>query len=388
MGGYRILSLDGGVGRQLPQVLWGIAQGIEAVEGQRFLDHVDLFAGVSAGGINALFLAKYDDPTRALQEITSFWSKIEFDVLKGLGAQSLASLDAAAAVSHMLTATMGLGGTLTGQRPLHLNHQLRDVLIHHFGRHTTLRDLKQNVVIVSFALDAVVDPHLGLAGVNALPVRTWKPKIFNNLDRDGESDLDELVVDVALRSCACPIELPVYQGLAGLGPGYVDGGVVANNPAMIALTAILGQWHQQGPADEPHGRAFALSDMLLLSIGSPRNLIANTQNLVPQFTNGAADWGYSQWLFDFNHPLALVDLMLQGSTLAIAYQCKQLLGRHFFRLHTPATPHQLPPTHAATSNPIYTPLLQAAGRWLYASGWLEPRTTEQPLSGEPGERTP
>ena len=62
--------------------------------------------------------------------------------------------------------------------------------------------------------------------------RHWKPKFFHNLERGGSKDGGELVVDVALRTSAAPTYFPSYQG-------YVDGGVVANNPTMAALAQAL-----------------------------------------------------------------------------------------------------------------------------------------------------
>ena len=82
----------------------------------------------------------------------------------------------------------------------------------------TLAELEKQVLISSFDLDN--------SPVKPGSMRTWKPKFFQNFVGPG-SDGQEKVIDVALRTSAAPTYFPIYQG-------YIDGGVVANNPSMCA----------------------------------------------------------------------------------------------------------------------------------------------------------
>lgn len=72
--------------------------------------------------------------------------------------------------------------------------------------------------------------------------RTWKPKIFHNFKGD-DSDGDALIANVALYTSSAPTYLPSADG-------YIDGGVFANNPSVVALAqAISGKinlmkWHR------------------------------------------------------------------------------------------------------------------------------------------------
>jgi hypothetical protein len=105
-----------------------------------------------------------------------------------------------------------------------------------------------------------------------------------------------------LYTSAAPTFFPVYQG-------YIDGGVVSNNPSLCALAQAL----------EPHTGKQKLRDIRLLSAGTgfnPKYLTADND-----------DWGLVQWA---PH---LVSLMLEGSVGLADYQCRQLLGTRYLRVN-------------------------------------------------------
>lgn len=326
---YRILSMDGGNALNVAILLNMINTSLgSGGDPQPFINNVDLFAGTSSGAVNALFLAFHDDPTSALAGITDFWKNVYGDVVS---AESL---------SRVLLSVAGVEALGTSSK-------LRDYLIGYFGAQTTLGDLKHNVLVVSFQLD------------NQAPKdRRWKPKIYHNFGGHDEPDRAELVVDVALRTTALPILLPIYQGLAGTGPGFVDGGVVANNPAMCALAEVLHQL-QRGLQERT-----SFSETLLLSLGTGRNVIGSETYVDPPMQNGVADWGYRQWLLDIARPLLLLDIFLEGGMDAVDYQCRHLLRERFHRLN-PLQKNMLIPNDEETQKQV-----QAAVGWINASGWL------------------
>src|ERR1700677_3211959 len=77
----KILSMDGGNGINTAFLL----QRLEtASPHQNYLNQADIFAGTSAGGINALFFAAAEKPADALSHIQQFWSEVNHSLLDGL----------------------------------------------------------------------------------------------------------------------------------------------------------------------------------------------------------------------------------------------------------------------------------------------------------------
>jgi patatin-like phospholipase/acyl hydrolase len=234
-----------------------------------FLEEVDLIAGTSTGGILALGLASGMTPTEARELYErlgehvfrdSFWDNLK-DFGQARGAQ-------------------------------YSNRYIKDELRLQFGS-LKLSELKKRVIISSFDLD---NEATGFG-----KVRSWKPKYFHNFPGE-DSDGHETVVDIALRTSAAPTFFPVYQG-------YVDGGVISNNPSMCALAQSL----------QPETGKQKLRDIRLLSVGTgynPKFVIAEEE-----------DWGFVQWA---PH---VISLMMEGSMGLADYQCKQLLQNHYLRIN-------------------------------------------------------
>jgi patatin-like phospholipase/acyl hydrolase len=164
----------------------------------------------------------------------------------------------------------------------------------------TLAELPKKVLIATFDLDN---------GHPQPAERSWKPKFFHNFPGD-DSDGDQKVADVAVRTSAAPTYFPIFQG-------YIDGGVVANNPAMCAVAQAL----------HPPTGGQTLEQVVVLSFGTGRN---------PQFLKVEdPDWGLVQWA---RH---LVPLMLDGAAGTVDYQCNQLFGPRYRRVN-PSLPEAIP----------------------------------------------
>lgn len=261
-----ILSLDGG----------GVRGVVEAVflarlmkEYPKFLRDTDLLVGVSTGAIQALGLAAGKEPLE-LKELyvegakyifQDHWSDDARDLWRILGAD-------------------------------YNNRNLRKLLELQFGE-KRLSDLNKTVAIVSFLLDN---------GLKEPTKRAWKPKIFHNAEKNPDADLDASVVEVALRSAAAPVYFPT----AGK---YIDGGVVANNPAMIGLAQAL---DRRGPVNE-------LAHIKIFSLGTGK---------IPRFIPGEdLDWGAMEWA---PH---ILDVLLEGGIDLVHFQCQQILRERYFRLN-------------------------------------------------------
>lgn len=265
---YFILSLDGGGIRGVltARLLERLA------ERSPFLDDVDLVAGTSTGGILALGLARGLAPKELVALYVKKGDKIFSD--RDIRDKLLGPADELLRADYDNKKKTGLYKAL--------EETLGD---------RKLEDLGKKVLIPTFDLDNQATPP---------ETRTWKPKFLHNFDTPG-NDGKVLARDAALRTSAAPTYFPSYQG-------FVDGGVVANNPSACALAKAIkaGQ---------------ALADIRLLSIGTGSS---------PHVIRGdRLDWGKTKWA------LKIIELMFEGVPGVADYQCQQLLGDRYRRLNVP-----------------------------------------------------
>jgi len=376
-----ILSMDGGNGLNTAEML----TQLENVDHAGFLDKTDIFTGTSAGGINSLFFAAAESPTSALADLKEFWNDVNRSILEGVQSEAVQQRlrlrgqhapppDSAPSMDleNVLRAAFGFSMAATGWRSLFLNDVLKAFLGRHFGD-MRLRDLPSYVVIVTFQLDKK-------AASQSSEERSWGAKLYTNLDygvhvqhglvaATQNPDMNERVVDVAMRTSAAPLELPIYQSLKGVAgaPGFVDGGLVANNPSMITLAAIVGSLKNGSTAQGAQSPGDSLRDITMLSVGTGRNLVGKAQYIEPEFKDGSAAWGYHKWLFDPSNPLILIDAFLQGSNEAAAFQSRILLGEdNFNRLNVPIKDF-LVPNDSRTKEAV-----ESTAAWLRKSAWMGP----------------
>ena len=231
------------------------------------LNDVDLIAGNSTGGIIAMSLADGLDPAVVSSLYRDKARKIFDDSLW----DNIVDLGNAVGADYK-------------------QKGLRQELKKLFGDRT-LSSLQKRVLIPAFDLRA--------AAKGDRP-ESWKPKFFHNFP-GADSDGNEQIVDVALRTSAAPTYFPSYQG-------YIDGGVVANNPTMAAVVQAL----------DPRAGHASLDELSVLSIGTGTEL---------KYIRGEKlDWGWGQWA------RPLVSLMISGTMGVVDHQCKLLLGERYKRI--------------------------------------------------------
>lgn len=263
---YRILSFDGGGIRGL--VTLAILKRLEATV-PNLIANVDLLAGTSTGGIIALGLAA----GKSVDELTALYVDNGKDIFDDSWFDNIRDL-----------------GGLTGADYDQSN--LEKILRRIFGP-LRLQDLSKRVVIPAFDLDNGAKPE---------SKRTWDPKFFHNFPGN-DTDGNESVVDVALDTSAAPTYFPSHAG-------FIDGGVVANNPSMAAVA--------QTQDDRNEGANPKLGELVVLSIGTGRNL---------SYIKGQTlDWGLAQWA------KPLVNLLLDASMGIEDYQCRQILRDNYRRI--------------------------------------------------------
>lgn len=192
MGRFQILSLDGGGLRGMfsAAVLARLEEDLDL----QIVDHFDLIAGTSTGGIIALGLGLGMSPREILRFYTDRGPRIFRDRSRLRGARHLLR------AKYSSEPLRGALGEVLGDRT--------------FGEST------KRLVITSY-------------NVGANDVYLFRTPHLPTLARDWR----EKAVDVAMATSAAPTYLP---GMSLSGARLVDGGVWANNPAMVALTEAVG----------------------------------------------------------------------------------------------------------------------------------------------------
>jgi patatin-like phospholipase/acyl hydrolase len=239
---------------------------LERIEAQvGLLGRTNMLAGTSIGAINAVVLAAGHPPSTLT------------NLFRTKTAEIFAARDAL---------DKAVGGVDEVFRANYSQDGLKRVLVPLLGD-KTLGQLPKKVLIPTFDLK---DERTGF----------WKPKMFHNFAGASlGTDSHEKAVDVVLRSAAAPTYFPSYQG-------YVDGGLVANNPTVCAIGKALKS-------------GVMLSNMAVLSISTGFN---------PHAIEGQThDYGYTQWA------PKLLDAVFDGMLGVADYQARELLGpTRYFRL--------------------------------------------------------
>ena len=277
---YRILSLDGGGLRGLIS-----ARLIQRLNDYPYiagwLNDVDLYAGTSTGGILALGLAT----GRSAEEICDLYrerGKRIFD-------------------DSIWDDIRDLGKTIGAD---YSNKGLRSELKATFGN-KRLSDIRKKITIPTFDLDNEA---------SSPTERTWKPKIFHNF-KGPDSDGGSLIADVALYTSSAPTYFPSADG-------YIDGGVYANNPTIIAVAQAISRRNR--PAERAE-----LDDLNVLSVGTGVSLT--------YIKGKTLDWGYSQWI------KPLINVLMEGVAGISDYQARQLLAERYHRLQIVFDPRETIP---------------------------------------------
>ncbi len=316
----RVLTMDGG-----PSPLLQIRLLAE-IERRHpgFLERTDMFAGTSDGSLITLFLAAQLARGKSAPRI--FEEAIEF----------------ANGIVRALDATWcGLARLVLGYAAMDRGDRFRRLLSapENLGD-LYMTDLNRRAMVVTF--DAF----------------NWQPRYFRNFApfcdrRPNEDPRGPKLVSAALASSAFPMFLPIH-----FGPGkrhYVDGGLVANNPAMCALVSAAEHLRAVSGGHSDTIRPW-LNRICLLSLGAtesdaerratthppghpshldegnaPRRDIRHSKERmkIARWPDADIDWGWMQWLAV--RPMFLINTMLQASSNAVVQQCTELLGPQHLR---------------------------------------------------------
>ncbi|RLB65919.1 MAG: patatin [Deltaproteobacteria bacterium] len=258
---YRVLSLDGGGMRGVytASYLEELAAGFARQRNVGTLDvgaMFDLIVGTSVGGINACALAAGVPLGRMVA------------LFRDDGAQIFSRrIPEKSRVSWKSPLpSVGFACALVGD---------------HLGRPSSLRtgeDALRETLRVCFGAETLAQVHkrrgiaLAITAVELGRGKSWVFKTAHNSGSNGRDD-DTLLVDVCLATSAAPI----YRSIAAIEYGkgrskatryFVDGGLWANNPVLVALLEAAGlaepeqkiQVFSLGTCPRPSGEAPGISE--------------------------------------------------------------------------------------------------------------------------------
>ena len=224
-GRFRILSLDGGGVRGClsAAVLGRIESYLNAKmdEEKPLGEHFDFIIGTSTGGIIALALSI----GLSTKEIEGFYY---------------------AHIPLIFSPTQRRNKLWSCKAPKYSSDQLQTSLNMFFGD-KTLRNVKRDVCITTVALQSAA------------------PRFYKSdyLERNA-GRLDEKLVDIALATSAAPTYFKAHS--MEFSSNLIDGGICANNPAMIGL---IDSFQFERPSKRGVGRVVnGAGDAMMLSVGT------------------------------------------------------------------------------------------------------------------------
>lgn len=265
----RILSIDGGGIRGIipGQVLKHLEAKLEKLRpGTRLVDHFDLIAGTSTGGIlTCIYLCPEPGGARP-----RFSAEDAVNLYLENGAKIFDL--------SVLRRARTLGGLRDEKYPA---APLEGLLRDYFG---------------NLQLSQLLRPCL----ITAYDIKRRETKFFNQARAQSNPGRDFFVRDVARATSAAPtfFECANITSMSEVSYPLVDGGVFANNPALCAYAEV----RKEGPTAK---------DMLILSLGTG-------QLNRPYDYAEAKDWGLANWA------VPILDIMMAGVAETIDFQLRQI----------------------------------------------------------------
>jgi len=313
---YFIISVDGGgIRGVIPAML------LRSI-GQETIIKASLFAGTSTGSLIAVGLAAevkiefitdtYLDPNACHTIFTPYVGSQE-QKDPGAHLSLLQKLRGLLVSEEQRMFDAGIGSVFEEMLfPQYTAAGLRQV-IEGCAPDTTLADLKHHVFVPTFVLNAITP-----AGPQ------WEATAFHNLPGPvgfgGHADAP--LVDAIMASAAAPLYFPPHPYGERL---FVDGGLMAQNPTMLALSAAI----QAGLVGEQGVR---LEDVSILSLGTGSNSSSYPPpggDFPPPY--GMLGWSWPEPRKPSTPAVPLTDAILDGVAQVTDYQVQALIGKDNYR---------------------------------------------------------
>ncbi|KAL1556530.1 patatin-like protein 2 [Salvia divinorum] len=290
-----VLSIDGGgIKGILPAVILECLESqLQELDGKeaRIADYFDVIAGTSTGGLVTAMLTAPDEnnrPLYAAKDIKPFY----LDNCPMIFPQK-----------HGLFPCMKLLKSLTG--PLYDGRHLHKVLTE------KLKDRK-----LSDAITNVIIP--------AFDIKLLQPVIFSTYEARKAPLANAKLSDICISTSAAPTFLPGHKFTTRDGKGNVrkynliDGGVAANNPALIAIAEVTKQMFDSN-VDFFHTRPVDYPRLLTISLGTGAASIDDNRYSVKK----AQKWGILDWL-SYKGTTPLVEIFTQAGADMVDFHISQI----------------------------------------------------------------
>jgi hypothetical protein len=313
---YFIISVDGGgIRGVIPAML------LRSI-GQETIIKANLFAGTSTGSLIAVGLAAdvkiekitdtYLDPKACHTIFTPYMGSPEQSDPAG-HLSLLQKLRGLLVKEDLHLLQSGIGSVFEELLfPQYTAAGLRRV-IESCAPETTLGKLKHHVFVPTFVLNAIT-----AAGPQ------WEATAFHNLPGPvgfgGHAAAP--LVDAIMASAAAPLYFPPhpYDGML-----FVDGGLMAQNPTMLALATAIGA----GLVGE---RGVPLEEVSILSLGTGSNASSYPPagvDFPPPY--GMLGWSWPEPRGTSTPAVPLTDAILDGVAQVTDYQVQALIGKDNYR---------------------------------------------------------
>ncbi|KAK9270491.1 hypothetical protein L1049_026071 [Liquidambar formosana] len=279
-----VLSIDGGGIRGLiPGTILGFLEAeLQNLDGEdaRIADYFDVIAGTSTGGLVTAMLTTPNENNRpmfAAKDINAFY----LENCPNIFPQK----------SHPFAYATKIIRAITG--PKYDGKFLHNIVKEKLGN-TRLRQTLTNVVIPTF------------------DIKRLQPTIFSTYEVKKTPSLDALLSDICISTSAAPTYLPAHYFKTYDPTGKVrefnliDGGVAANNPAVIAMGEVTKEIIG-GNADFFPIKPMDYGRFLVISLGTGSPKAEEKYN-----ADEAAKWGILGWLTS-GGSTPLVDVFTQAS---------------------------------------------------------------------------
>ncbi|XP_030545357.2 patatin-like protein 2 isoform X2 [Rhodamnia argentea] len=279
-----VLSIDGGGVRGIipATILAFLESELQELDGEdaRLADYFDVIAGTSTGGLVTAMLTapnEEDRPLFAAKDIQSFY------------------LEHSPKIFPQKRGTWGRARKLVKslRGPKYDAEYLRGLIRQKLGE-TRFHDTLAHVVIPTFDIERL------------------QPTIFSSYEVSKSPSPDARLSDICIGTSATPTYLPAHYFSTRDIQGHtrefhlIDGGVAANNPALVAISQVTKQIFDANPDFFPIG-ATDCGRFLVISIGTGSPKIEQKYN-----AKMAAKWGTLGWLLH-GGSVPLVDVFTMAS---------------------------------------------------------------------------